>query len=103
MARTLSLAFWDDVLFRRLVHPHRTQYPHDSDLYWLRRIQVQWWDWSHVFLVTVDGDETTGAEVVMGVAHWNRMGNGGGVGRESSTPYARLSALPVTFRSVKPA
>jgi len=92
MARTLSLAFWDDVLFGHLIHPHRAQYPHDSDLYWLRRIQVHWWDWSHVFLVTVDVEETTGAEIVTGVAHWSRMGGGGGVGRESLAPHAPLAS-----------
>jgi GNAT superfamily N-acetyltransferase len=79
MARTLSLAFWDDVLFGRLIHPYRSQYPHDSDLYWLRRIQVHWWNWSHVFLVTVDVDDRTGTEIVTGVAHWNRMGGRGGL------------------------
>jgi GNAT superfamily N-acetyltransferase len=77
MARALSLAFWDDVLFGHLIHPHREQYPHDSDLYWLRRIQVNWWDWSHVFLVTTDVDEKTRSEVVTGVAHWSRMGKTG--------------------------
>jgi GNAT superfamily N-acetyltransferase len=78
MAQVLSRAFWDDVLFGDLIHPHREQYPDDSDLYWLRRIQVNWWDWSHVFLVTTDVDDTTGTEVVTGVAHWVRMGKANG-------------------------
>jgi GNAT superfamily N-acetyltransferase len=92
MARALSLAFWDDVLFGRLIHPHREQYPHDSDLYWLRRIQVNWWDWSHVFLVTTDVDEKTGGEVVTGVAHWSRMGKANG--KSSGTDPTRVT-LPI--------
>ncbi|RMZ77721.1 hypothetical protein DV738_g4218, partial [Chaetothyriales sp. CBS 135597] len=54
-------AFWNDVLFGQLIHPHRQQYPEDNDLYWLRRTQVEWWDWSHVFIVA----STT--------AHWSRI------------------------------
>lgn len=77
MARVLSLAFWDDVLFGRLIHPHREEYPHDSDLYWLRRIQLHWWGRSHIFVVTTNVDEKTGREVVTGVAHWSRMGKTG--------------------------
>ncbi|EXJ89771.1 hypothetical protein A1O3_02838 [Capronia epimyces CBS 606.96] len=53
-ARTCSLAFWDDVLFGRVIHPHRTTYPADVDKYWYRRFVVDWWDWSHVFLVTTE-------------------------------------------------
>src|SRR5271154_2560981 len=75
IARVCSLAFWDDVLFGKLIHPFREQHPHDSDLYWLRRIQVDWWDWSPVFLVTTDVDSQTGREVVTGHAHWSRIGS----------------------------
>jgi hypothetical protein len=78
-ARTCSLAFWDDVLFGRLIHPWRNQYPLDSDKYWYRRFVVDWWDWSHVYLVTT---ETVGAkakeqrEIVTGFAHWSRIAPG---------------------------
>lgn len=79
-ARTTSLAFWDDVLFGRLIHPHRAAYPLDSDKYWYRRFVVDWWDRSHVFLIstTTDtevskGDNASSAEVVTGLAHWSRI------------------------------
>ena len=39
----------------------------------------------------MDVEERTGTEVVTGVAHWSRMGGGGGARRESSTPHARLA------------
>jgi len=74
IARVCGAAFWDDVLFGKLIHPLREQYPRDSDLYWLRRIQTDWWDWSHVFLVTTSVDTRTGREVVSGQAHWSRIG-----------------------------
>lgn len=78
-ARTCSLAFWDDVLFGRLIHPHRASYPFDFDKYWYRRFVVDWWDRSHVFLITTDTvhegskDDATGREVVTGLAHWSRI------------------------------
>ncbi|EHY58390.1 hypothetical protein HRR83_007244 [Exophiala dermatitidis] len=95
-ARTCSLAFWDDVLFGRLIHPHRSQYPTDVDKYWYRRFVVDWWDWSHVFLVTTetvpvkgDGDlqrvvdepgpnrqatpKIQQKEIITGFAHWSRI------------------------------
>jgi GNAT superfamily N-acetyltransferase len=53
IARVCTLAFWDDVLFGRLIHPHRHKYPRDNDLYWLRRLQCAYWDWSHVIFVAV--------------------------------------------------
>lgn len=85
-ARTCSLAFWDDVLFGRLIHTRRTQYPLDSDKYWYRRFMVDWWDWSHVYLVTTEpvSHEGEGAgkwggqrgETVTGFAHWSRIAPG---------------------------
>ena len=82
-ARACSLAFWDDVLFGRLIHPHRHTYPRDVDKYWYRRFVVDWWDRSHVFVVTtetvpLDGDGGRGAkprtgEIVTGLAHWSRI------------------------------
>lgn len=79
-ARLCSLAFWDDVLFGRLIHPHRTAYPSEFDKYWYRRFVVDWWDPSHVFLVATDtvqessdNGKTTSREVVTGLAHWSRI------------------------------
>lgn len=65
-ARTCSLAFWDDVLFGRLIHPYRATYPADVDKYWYRRFVVDWWDWSHVFLVTTERVPASEAQGVSG-------------------------------------
>ncbi|OAL31017.1 hypothetical protein AYO20_08438 [Fonsecaea nubica] len=72
-ARVCSLAFDDDVLFGRLIHPHRKSYPGDVDKYWYRRFIVDWWDPSHIFLVTTVRSKNGLAEIVTGVAHWSRM------------------------------
>ncbi|KIV81889.1 hypothetical protein PV11_04039 [Exophiala sideris] len=70
-ARACSLAFWDDVLFGGLIHPRRNEYPLESDKYWYRRFVVDWWDWSHVYLVTTE--KVDGKEVITGFAHWSRI------------------------------
>ncbi|RVX74886.1 hypothetical protein B0A52_01163 [Exophiala mesophila] len=77
-ARTVSLGFWDDVLFGRLIHPFRNSYPSHVDKYWYRKFIVDYWDWSHVMLVTTEpaeGDTLTGGkpEIVTGFAHWSRI------------------------------
>ena len=79
-ARTTTLAFWDDVLFGRLIHPHRVAYPFDNDKYWYRRFVVDWWDPSHVFLITTASESDSSkenhpsrGEVVTGIAHWSRI------------------------------
>lgn len=97
-SRTVSLGFGDDVLFGRLIHPHRSSYPSDVDKYWYRKFIVDYWDWSHVFLITTEHTTTittslapsssavtsaasnksvasdrTRAEVITGFAHWSRI------------------------------
>ena len=76
LARVYTAAFWDDVLFGDLIHPHRKEFPEDNQLYWLRRIQVYWWDYTHHFIVSTAVDKQ-GDEVIAGVAHWSRTGTGG--------------------------
>lgn len=74
-ARTCSLAFGDnDPLFGRLIHPYRKSYPGDVDKYWYRRFVVDFWDWSHVFLLTTEpAPEDPRKELVTGFAHWSRI------------------------------
>jgi hypothetical protein len=73
-ARTCSLAFNDDVLFGRLIHPYRKSYPTDVDKYWYRRFAVDFWDWSHTFLVTTEpAGDGKAEETVTGFAHWSRI------------------------------
>jgi len=77
VARVMSLAFWDDHIFGALIHPHRDQYPLDSDLYWLRRARVNFWDYRYKFLVAVVPDERgAGSDRVVGIAQWERLGKG---------------------------
>ena len=76
IARVCTAAYWNDVLFGQLIHPCRHQYPADNDLYWLRQIQVEWWDWSHVFIVATAKDQQ-GREAVIGEAHWSRIADSG--------------------------
>ncbi|KAJ9611638.1 hypothetical protein H2200_004822 [Cladophialophora chaetospira] len=75
-ARTCSLAFDDDVLFGRLIHPYRKSYPRDVDKYWYRRFVVDFWDWSHVFLVTTEPAVDKRGGIVTGFAHWSRIAPG---------------------------
>ncbi|KAK5313650.1 hypothetical protein LTR93_010828 [Exophiala xenobiotica] len=85
-ARATSLAFWDEVLFGRLIHPRRHEYPLDSDKYWYRRFMVDWWDWSHVFLVTTErekGESDSQREIVTGLAHWSRIAPSKGENRKA--------------------
>ncbi|RMZ87706.1 hypothetical protein DV736_g5059, partial [Chaetothyriales sp. CBS 134916] len=79
IARVCTAAFWNDVLFGQLIHPHRLQYPNDNDLYWLRRTQVDWWDWSHIFIVATTGKDSVSRRgkdderIIIGQAHWSRI------------------------------
>ncbi|KAF1812929.1 hypothetical protein P152DRAFT_396460 [Eremomyces bilateralis CBS 781.70] len=74
LANVYARGFWKDVLFGDYIHPYREKYPADNDLYWLRRMQVEWWDWTHRFIVSTVNDEKIGKEIVTGVAHWARLG-----------------------------
>ncbi|KAM3458802.1 hypothetical protein NHJ6243_007252 [Beauveria neobassiana] len=90
MARLMAAAFRDDNLFGAHIHPHRGQHPDDMHLYWLRRLRVNFWDWRYVFLVAVrrtddpysssssSSSSATGPEeLIVGVALWTRLGDGG--------------------------
>ncbi|KAM3488086.1 hypothetical protein MY3957_008615 [Beauveria namnaoensis] len=85
MARLMAAAFREDNLFGAHIHPHRGQHPDDMHLYWLRRLRVNFWDWRYVFLVAVrrtddpsSSSSATGPEeLIVGVALWTRLGDGG--------------------------
>ncbi|KAJ4022890.1 hypothetical protein NW752_003345 [Fusarium irregulare] len=76
VARVMSRAFWKDELFGDLIHPHREQYPEDVDLYWLRRARVVFWDYRWRLIVAVSKD-LSGKESIVGIAQWERLGDGG--------------------------
>jgi hypothetical protein len=72
-ARTCSLAFGNDPLFGGLIHPRAKTYPGDVDKYWYRRFVVDFWDWSHVFLIATEpATPPETGETVTGIAHWSR-------------------------------
>jgi GNAT superfamily N-acetyltransferase len=72
-ARACTLAFDDDELFGPIIHPHRKAFPRDMDKYWYRRFIIDFWDPSHVFLVTTEKHDRSKKEVVTGFAHWCRI------------------------------
>ena len=76
IAHVCAVAFWDDELFGDLIHPHRKEFPADNDLYWRRRFQVYWWDYTHRFILSTTTDPG-GREIVTGIAQWARLGKGG--------------------------
>jgi hypothetical protein len=77
IARVMGQAFFDNSLFGDIIHPHRKQFPEDVNLYWLRRAYVDFWNYRWTWLVAVDKNHSTGEDVVVGVAQWERLGAGG--------------------------
>jgi hypothetical protein len=76
IAHVKAKAFWDDNLFGQLIHPHRNDHPNDVVLYWLRRLCVDFWDCHRRLFIAV-GEDANGREVIVGVAQWVRLGDGG--------------------------
>lgn len=76
IAHVLAKAFWDDNIFGDLIHPYREKFPDTMALYWLRKARVKFWNYRWKFIVAVDKD-SSGNEIVVGCAQWERMGRGG--------------------------
>jgi GNAT superfamily N-acetyltransferase len=77
MATVCTAAFQDDALLADIFHPHRKQYPKDVDLFYLRGFQLEWFNSRHHYIVsTVSDKERPGKDLVVGVAHWVRLGKG---------------------------
>jgi hypothetical protein len=72
-ARTCSLAFEEEELFGLVIHPHRKAFPREMDKYFYRRFLINYWDPSHVFLVTTERDAEQKREIVTGFAQWCRI------------------------------
>lgn len=83
VAHVMAQAFWEDNLFGELIHPNREQFSDDVDLYWLRRARVNFWDYRWKWLVAVAPNPRSGPgeqpEIVVGIAQWARLGDGGKV------------------------
>ncbi|EXJ73824.1 uncharacterized protein A1O5_03586 [Cladophialophora psammophila CBS 110553] len=84
ISEIFALGFHDEEVVGPLLHPYRDRHPKDYFNYWRRRCRERYWDYSRVFLVSSEKDVTTGSEVVVGVAEWQRVGFGwdrfGGLG-----------------------
>ncbi|KAI0018940.1 acyl-CoA N-acyltransferase [Xylariomycetidae sp. FL0641] len=76
IAHVLALAFHDDIIFGGMIHPLQDQYPNDADLYWLRRIRVNFWNYRYRLMVAVESDEK-GHDTILGIGEWERLGPGG--------------------------
>lgn len=76
IAKVYSEIFKDDALFGDIMHPNRQEHPDGLELWFLRSTRVNFWDYTGTWLVVVYGID--GKETVVGAAHWDRMGNGGG-------------------------
>ena len=77
IATICAAAFFEEDLFGRVMHPHRHQYPTDVTLFWHAFIRDQWIDWRNRPFVALKRDEKTGEEEVVGIAVWQRQGEGG--------------------------
>lgn len=77
MAAVCTAAFQNDELLAGIFHPHRKQFPKDVELFWLRASQLDWFNPRHHFVVsTISDKERRSKDLIVGVAHWERLGKG---------------------------
>lgn len=74
LSSVLAIAFQDEMLFGKLIHPYRDKYPSDVAYYWLRRFQRDYWDYSQILLAAVD--TSVSPNRICGAAQWQRHGSG---------------------------
>ncbi|KAF2713195.1 hypothetical protein K504DRAFT_487671 [Pleomassaria siparia CBS 279.74] len=77
LAKLCKAAFFDEDLFGRVMHPRRHEFTDDPTLYWLQNIRNLWFDWQNRGFVAVTRDEEHGKEIIVGIAVWQRQGEGG--------------------------
>ena len=77
ISHVCNAAFFDEDLFGKVMHPRRHEYPNDPALFWHKHIREEWTDWRNKIFVKVVKDEKTGKESIVGVAVWQRQGEGG--------------------------
>jgi hypothetical protein len=71
-AEVAAAAFVEDELFGVLLHPHRCEYWEDFVRYFEHDFRVKWLQRRYVILVAMNEDGK-----VVGVAKWERQGDGG--------------------------
>jgi hypothetical protein len=103
----LAASFYDEEL-HAYFFPQRQQYPDEYVRAWYQKVLKCWWDYSRVFVVSYD-EAGRGAEVITGVAEWQRVGDGWeglwGSGRwdPSVCPFAHCYGLtfsPFSYRII---
>lgn len=77
LATLCSASFFDEDLFGQVMHPRRHEFPDDPALYWHQHIQNLWFDWRNQPFAAVTRDEKDGQEKIVGLAVWQRQGEGG--------------------------
>ena len=82
MARICARAFFNDDLFGRVIHPQRTTYPDDVQIYWHEWLRRDWASPRSRILVAVrEPDHVGDQERIVGVAIWERQGDDVGAQR----------------------
>lgn len=81
MAAICARAFWDDDLFGRVIHPQRSTYPNDVQIFWHEWLRRDLASPSNKVLVAVDDEDQQ--EKIVGVAIWERQGDDEGAQRAS--------------------
>lgn len=93
----LAASFSDEEL-HAYFFPHRRQYPEDHVRAWYQKVFQGWWDYSKIFVVSSEEAEKD-AEVITGVAEWQRVGEGWeglwGCGRWNLSMFDTLSLMAV--------
>ena len=80
MAAICTRAFFNDDLFGRVIHPQRTTYPDDVQIFWHEWLRRDWASPRSRVFVAVEVDENQ-QERIIGVAIWERQGDDAGAQR----------------------
>lgn len=73
-AQVYAKAFFDEELFGQRIHPHRSAFPGDVYLFFLRQLRTDFFDPRTTVLLSYAKDAP---DIVTGVAVWMRKGPGG--------------------------
>lgn len=78
LAEICSAAFFEEHLFGQTMHPNRHEHPEGLALYFHSFIRELWVDWRTKIIAAVAKDKMhDGKEKLVGVAIWQRQGEGG--------------------------
>lgn len=57
MATILAQAFWNGELFGDITHPHREEFPQHVEVFWQRKLRVDFWNYRSKFIVADPAQE----------------------------------------------